>query len=260
MSAAYLALKSLSKSAAHPLVALRHNLREIAAEMAAASHINPKRTRLNQVIHGHDSSFGVENVRSYILKKIKIDNPRKNAVHGIEIVVSLPPHAPINQLAFFLNARDWLKENYGGLMIHAVIHNDEEAPHMHVLILPIVNKRLQGNALMGNRNRLIQLQADFHENVCKPFGLDKPKPKSKASEKRAAQAVIDAIEQKPYLWTQSEFQEMVKNLIYKNPIAFFKCVGFSPNRKVSDFTKIMTQKVKPEPKSKQNHYHCVAVS
>lgn len=259
MSAAYFALKSLSKSAAHPLVAIRHNLREIAAEMGAASHINPKRTRLNQIIHGHDFSLDVENARLWVLKHLKIENPRKNAVHGIEIVVSIPPHASINQLAFFLNARDWLKSNYGGLMLHAVIHNDEEAPHMHVIILPIVDKRLQGNALMGNRNRFIKLQSDFYNEVCAPFGFDKPKPKSSKSQKSAAQAIIEAIEQKPYLWLQTDFQETVKSCIYKNPIAFFKVVGFDQSRKVSDFTKIMTKKVKPEPNVKQNHYHCVAV-
>lgn len=259
MSAAYLALKSLSKNAVHPQVAMRHNLREIAAEIGAASHINPLRTKFNQVIHGRHSSQGVERIRARVLKRLKIEKSRKNAVHAIEVVISIPPQAPINQLAFFLAARDWLKVNYGGLMLHAVIHNDEEAPHMHVLILPIVDKRLQGNALMGNRNRFIKLQADFYTQVCVPFGFSKPKPKSSNSEKQAAQAVIDAIEQRPYLWVQSDFQEVVKSCIHKNPIAFFKFVGFEHKRKVSEFTKIMTKKVKAEPKTKQNHYHCVAV-
>lgn len=259
MSAAYLALKSLSKSAAHPLVAMRHNLREIAAEMGAASHIDPHRTQLNQVIHGRNSSQGIERTRSWVLNYLKMAKSRKNAVHAIEIVVSIPPQATINQLAFFISARDWLKANYGGLMIHAVIHNDEEAPHMHALILPIVNKRLQGNALMGNRNRFIQLQRDFYDEVCAPFGFDKPKPKSKSSQKSAAQAVIDSIAQKPYLWMQAEFQEAVISCIYKNPIAFYKFVGFEQNRMVNEFTRIMTQKVKAEPSLKINHYHCVAV-
>lgn len=259
MSAAYLSLKSINKSAAHPMLAMRHNMRKIAAELGAASHINPQRSKLNQVIHGRSSSLAIEKVRTWVLSKLKIEKTRKNAVHAIEVVISIPPHAAINQLAFFLSARDWLKANYGGLLIHAVIHNDEEAPHMHALILPIVNKKLQGNALMGNRNRFIQLQADFHKTVCEPFGLDKPKPKSRASEKQAAQAVLDAIAQKPYLWTQTDFQEAVKSCIYKNPIVFFKFVGFDQNRKVNDFTKIMTRKVKSEPKAKQNHYHCVAV-
>ena len=246
MSAAYLSLKKLSKNSVPPQVAMRHNLREIAAEIGAASHINPRRIKLNQVIYGQNSSQGIERIRARLLKRLKIEKPRKNAVHAIEALISITPHAPINQLAFFLAARDWLKVNYGGLMLHAVIHNDEEAPHMHVLILPIVDKRLQGNALMGNRNRLIRLQADFYAQVCAPFGFSKPKPKSSNSEKQAGQAVIDAIAQKPHLWMQDDFQNVVKSCIYKNPIAFFKFVGFEQNRQVSEFTKIMTKKVRQE--------------
>lgn len=259
MSAAYLSLKSINFSAAHPLVALRHNLREIAEELGAASHINPKRTRLNQVICGRNTAVFCDGLRKRLLQRLNIIKPRKNAVHAIEIVVSIPPHDHINQLAFFLSARDWLKANYGGLMFHAVIHNDEEAPHMHALILPIVNKKLQGNALKGNRNRFIKLQADFYNDVCAPFGFNKPKPKNVSSQKNAAQAVIDAIKNKPFLWTQAEFQETVQECIYKNPIAFFKHVGFEPNRTVNAFTAIMTKSVKAERVIQANHYHCVAV-
>lgn len=245
MSAAYLSVKSINKSPNHPRVAMRHNFREIAAELGADSHINPRRIKLNQVIYGLNDSAGVELLRLAELKRLNI-KPRKNALHAIEILVGISNDAPINQLAFFLAARDWLKSKYGGMMIHAVIHNDEEHPHMHALILPIVEKRLQGNVLKGNRNRFVQLQADFYHEVCAPFGLSKPKPSSRSSEKSAAQAVIEAIERTPEIWVQDDFQAVVKSCVYKNPIVFFKCVGFEPNREVSELTKIMTKKVRQE--------------
>ena len=255
MSAAYLSVKGLNKGVAHPYNALRHNLREIQAELGADSHIDPRRTHLNQVIYGHNSATVCNTLRTRILQRLNLTKPRKNAVHAIEIMVSIPPTAKINQLAFFIAARDWIKAHYGGLMIHAVIHNDEDAPHMHVILLPIVNKRLKGNDLKGNRTRLIQLQSEFYEHVSAPFGFDKPRPKSANTLKQTSQAVIDVIERKPYLWTQTEFQNTVLQVIRKNPIAFLKPVGLSanaPNRKVNEFVKIMTKPVKPEQKLKAN--------
>ena len=255
MSAAYLSVKGLNSGVAHPYTALRHNLREIQAELGADSHINPRRTHLNQVIYGHSNASICNALRTRILQRQKLTKPRKNAVHAIEIMVSIPPTVNINQLAFFIAARDWIKAHYGGLMIHAVIHNDEDAPHMHVILLPIVNKRLKGNDLKGNRTRLIQLQSEFYEQVSAPFGFDKPRPKSANTLKQTSQAVIDAIERKPYLWTQPDFQNTVMQAILKIPIAFLKLFGLSSNalsRRVNEFVKIMTKPVKPEQKPKSN--------
>jgi hypothetical protein len=246
MGAAYLSVKGLNQGTAHPLTALRHNLREIQAELGADSHINPHRTHLNQVTYGHRNAKVCDTLRKRILQRLDLTKPRKNAVHAIEIMVSIPPHAKINQLGFFIAARDWIKANYGGLMFHAVIHNDEEAPHMHVILLPIVNKRLKGNELKGNRNRYQKLQKDFYEQVSALFGFDKPRPRSTSSLRQAAQAVIRGIELNPNLWVQTDFQNEVKQIIYKNPIAFYKYVGFEPNREVNKFVKIMTKPVKPE--------------
>ena len=252
MSAAYLSVKGLNKGVAHPYNALRHNLREIQAELGADSHIDPRRTHLNQVIYGHNRATVCNTLRTRILQRLNLIKPRKNAVHAIEIMVSIPPTEKINQLAFFIAARDWIKAHYGGLMIHAVIHNDEDAPHLHIILLPIVNKCLKGNELQGNRTRLIQLQSEFYEQVSAPFGFDKPRPKSANTLKQTAQAVINEIEGKPYLWMQPEFQNTVKQAIRKNPIAFLKPVGLAPNRAVSEFTKIMTKAVKPEKAAKIN--------
>lgn len=254
MGTAYLSVKGLNEGVAHPYIALRHNLREIQAELGADSHIDPRRTRLNQTIYGHRNAKTCETLRNRILQRLGLIKPRKNAVHAIEIMVSIPPHANINQLGFFIAARDWIKANYGGLMIHAVIHNDEEAPHMHIIILPIV-KRLNGNRLKGNRIRFTQLQSEFYEQVSAPFGFDKPRPKSANTLKQTSQAIINEIEHKPYLWMQPEFQNTVKQAIRKNPIAFLKPVGLLthvPSRKVNEFVKIMTKPVKPEQKFKAN--------
>lgn len=253
MGAAYLSIKSINKGTNHPHTALRHNMRAIQAELGADSHIAPYRTHLNQVIYGKRTAKSANELRCRILQRLKLTKPRTNAVHAIEVVISLPVDQKINQLGFFLCARDWIKAHYGGLMLHAVIHNDEDAPHMHALILPIVNKKLQGNALKGNRTRMMNLQSDFYREVCAPFGLEKPQSKLNTNtQKQMAQAVIREIECKPNVWWECDFQEAVKSLIYKNPIAFLKPVGLLPNRKPNDFIKIMTQPVKPESKRTAN--------
>ncbi len=71
--------------------AARHNLREIQAELGANSHIDPSKTPRNVVLEGAPMAAGVVATATKFLQLVK--KPlRRDAVMGLEIVASLPPH------------------------------------------------------------------------------------------------------------------------------------------------------------------------
>lgn len=111
---------------------------------------------------------------------------RKDAVHAVEVVVTLSGEA-YERLGwpqtedYFRAASTWILENMGGPenLLSAAIHRDEEVPHLHMMVMPLVNGKLNAKALIGgHRDRMRDRQTDFAEKVGKPFGLDRGVEKS----------------------------------------------------------------------------------
>jgi hypothetical protein len=85
---------------------------------------------------------------------------------------------------YFEKCLEWAKNRFGEAnIISAVVHLDEETPHMHLLAVPIVAKtnekgvvldsRLNAKALIGEMGSLRKMQDSFFENVSgtKEFNL-----------------------------------------------------------------------------------------
>ncbi len=118
----------------------------------------------------------------YINKRIAFLNlptkPRKDAVVMNSFVIGsdkdffdqLQPH---EQRQFFLDCTHFFAERYGvDNIISSIVHMDETTPHMHLNIVPINNNRLSSKSLF-DRNKLSQLQTDFHKAVAKKYTLQR---------------------------------------------------------------------------------------
>lgn len=151
--------------------AARHNLREIAREIGGYGGIDGRRVHLNQVLRGATTADGVASAAQALLDGAGITKPRKNAVLGIEVIVSLRPASRVNQEAFFADSLAWLDAHFRCPLISAVLHLDEEAPHFHALIVPLADGCLRGSDLVGGKFKMLALQNSFHEVVGKPHGL-----------------------------------------------------------------------------------------
>ena len=81
------------------------------------------------------------------------------------------------QDAYFKRALGWISDRFGGRsnLISAVIHRDETTPHMQVLLVPLVDGKLNAKRLVGNRGDMQQMQTDFAEMVGAPHGLRRGK-------------------------------------------------------------------------------------
>jgi hypothetical protein len=93
--------------------------------------------------------------------------PRKNAVLCIEQVLTASPE-------FFKDdktLRKWvkhqlryLKKKWGENCINAVLHLDEKTPHIHAMIVPLVDNGFNAKKLIGgNKNVLSDMQDEYAE-------------------------------------------------------------------------------------------------
>ena len=180
-------------------VAARHNHREILAELGASpgGRIDPARVGLNRVLRGQSTAAAVASQAQTLMDDAGVKVMRKDAVRALEIIFSLPPESSIDHDRFFNESVQWAGQYFAAPVISAIVHNDEAAPHCHVLLLPLVDGRMIGSDLMGGRAKLQALQADFHAQVGQRHGLARQtaqKRPSAATRKQAMDSAFDVLE------------------------------------------------------------------
>jgi hypothetical protein len=104
---------------------------------------------------------------------------RKNSVPAFEMILSASPEyfrpgAPEKggtwdekRLGAWVDAStDWLKKKYGDRLVSAVLHLDEETPHIHAVVVPVDSKNsLNCRSFLGGRKLLSDLQTDAAQAV-----------------------------------------------------------------------------------------------
>lgn len=208
--------------------ACMHNLREIPAELRK-ENIDSSRTYLNQILYGpSNSSVAKIEYEQMLASANLLRTIRKDAVMGIEIVVSLPRTHNIDEDKLFGSSIDWCKKYFGAPLLSGVIHRDEDHPHCHIIIVPIVNSRLQGSQLCGNRTKWRSMQENFYKTVGVFYGLTKPRPAVRyRSEYRAllATRVVDSIaSNEGCLYRQALRRELIQ-VVANDPVDLAFIVG-----------------------------------
>lgn len=233
-------------------VAGRHNLREIHAEIGADSHIDAERICLNRVLEGPDTAAEIVAQAGRLMEESGVGALRKDAVRGLEIIVSLPPGLNTNQPAFFGDALAWVKAFYGVPVLSAVIHNDEAAPHAHFLLLPLLDGRMQGSGLVGNRARLQSMQTSFHSQVGQKHGFIRPKTARRlgaSTRNKSASLILSALQSNPDLMDGPGIEFELLALFSRAPEPLLNLLGLSiphPPESNKSFVEIMTKPCGPE--------------
>lgn len=236
-------------------VAARHNLREIQAEIGADSHIDLNRTPQNEILRGAGNAVDVAAEAVSLMKQAQIKPLRINAALGLEILFNLPSSSGIAERDFFNDALKWVKAFFDIPILSAVIHNDEAAPHCHVIMLPLFNGRMIGNALLGNPLKLKAMHADFYTKVGQRYGLKLPKPAkrhSAATRASAADKVVNAMRKALRGMDEPTFWDAMRDTITESPAALMAYFGIEyeiPKQPKKTFASIMTKNC-PEQKRK----------
>lgn len=157
------------------LVALKHNKRELQKERGARENIDATRSHLNYALHGDGDAQKIATHAKVQMLKAGIETPRINGVMAVEVLFSLPiDRHQQDTRQFFNDCYEWVKLTFcAGELLSFDVHLDEAAPHAHALILPLVNGKMQGNAMMGNKGNLMRIDNLFFNQVASKYGLSK---------------------------------------------------------------------------------------
>lgn len=74
---------------------------------------------------------------------------------------------------YFRDCLDYHRQHYGHI-VSAIVHYDEDTPHMHVLSVPLTRDgRLSAREIVGNRVTMAHAQDSFFEQVGQRYGLER---------------------------------------------------------------------------------------
>lgn len=230
------------------LMAASHNLRDHQAEHGARENICLELSYLNVNLHGPSQSGAVDALAREL--KIKYAVPkrkqRKDHVQALEFVISLRSDSDVDTVAYFKASTRWLIDVFGEeMLLSAVVHYDEAEPHMHALVLPIVEGQYMGGAPIDMAS-LPNLIKQFAEKVGNSFGLTfERKPKLDAIQRTEAfNLVIDCLERENDPVICSRIWGGVAKHLMRAPQDFLEILGLqmpaSRRKCEKTFTRIFT--------------------
>lgn len=103
---------------------------------------------------------------------------RSNSVVGLDTIYTASPeffklHDSQTADDFFRDCLEYHRQHYGHV-VSAVVHYDEQTPHMHVLSVPLTRDgRLSAREIVGNRVTMAHTQDSFFEQVGQQYGLQR---------------------------------------------------------------------------------------
>jgi len=231
-------------------VAAKHNLREIAAEVGADSHIDVERIGDNFILRGRDVAADVALDAKTLMEKAGVTKVRKNAVMALELLFMLPSHTSIDQREYFERATRWAEAYFAVPVLSSIVHLDESAPHCHVLLLPLVNGKMNGSDLHGGKAKLWAMQKSFHQEVSAKYGFIRQEPRKRASVTSRAAAMKQL--QNYFQATSKMSPTAIQALLVphaQDPHTLLRAFGIDEQplrRAPKSFVEIMTAPCKPE--------------
>lgn len=105
------------------------------------SNVDPSRSHLNRVLAG--SGDCVQDV-DQLMKSQKVKVRKDNENPYTRIVLSASPDLfkdPKRSKQFISDSMDFLREKWGDGLAYAVLHLDEKTPHIHAVVVPVVQTK-----------------------------------------------------------------------------------------------------------------------
>lgn len=140
---------------------------------------DPMKTYLNEdlIPMEHGSDYSKEyNKKILESEYYKTHSVRKNGVKGIELMMTFSSKDIPKDFDF----EQWKKENIKWLqdyfgkdnVVSAVLHMDETTPHIHAVVIPMVNEKLNASHFLNGRQKMTELQNSYG-NRMESLGLSR---------------------------------------------------------------------------------------
>ena len=108
---------------------------------------------------------------SYLARK-----PRRDAVRALELMLTFNGSAEagrFNQRAWEQKNVEWIEKEFGKENVVSVMcHYDESTPHIHAMVVPMVNDRLSAKTLIGSPAKCSAMQTRYAKAMSE-FGLER---------------------------------------------------------------------------------------
>lgn len=190
-----------------------HNFRK--KSEANREHLKPKYK--NKTLIGSDDL--VSDVKNRLDEAQKNANGdfRSNAVLAVEMILSASPEYFTDRAAldkWVEKNVTWLKSQYGDNCVNAVLHLDEQTPHIHVFIVPLDSKKkLNCREFFGGREKMKLLQDQSYLAV-KELGIERGIPKE----------ITGATHKKTKEWRKEQIQMDVEKTSFQESIEKMTCI------------------------------------
>lgn len=208
--------------------------------------IDPKRTPLNYALHGRSTAQdvfyrwnGFYNDETVFDSKPK----RKDAVWLIEIIISVSAYDELAKNPailgqYFTDTCNWVKSHFGdATLISFDVHLDEDNPHAHALILPVMNGKMCGSEINNPHNQA-RLRKLFAKEVGAKYGYKSDREHiSKTDKDKMYVEVINVLTHNPTYMniTASPIWNAIRDSIRADPFKYFSGLGLT--LKSNDSTK-----------------------
>lgn len=213
------------------LTAARHNKREIQAELGASGHIDPARTGQNETLAGPPTAAEVVALARERMTAAGVDQARlrRDHVQAVELLFSLPHGSGLEGGDYFRACLAWAAARFGaGNILSADVHRDEAAPHLHALLLPLVDGRRVGSKLLGDKRQLAALRAEFFREVASRYGLRQAPARPRGASKAEAVAmVLERIRSAQDAILKSVLWPTIRAGIERDPAPFLDALGLA---------------------------------
>lgn len=159
------------KSAVAGNARLKHNRRQ-----TDCITTNPGKKNMCVFFNEQMEKDRYKNFREIFHERVKDQKIRKNAVYAIEVVQTFTENSiPEEKLEAWIEANaKWLCETFGeSNIIDCQGHRDQKVFHLHTLIIPLDDGKLNAHKYLGgSRHRMMELQDSYSESM-KQFGLSR---------------------------------------------------------------------------------------
>jgi Plasmid recombination enzyme len=241
------------------LQAARHNKRAIQAELGAYGHIDAKRICQNEAIAGADNPKAIVVLAQSLMTEagIQRDKLRKDYTQAIELLFSLPSNTTIDTSVYFIDCLDWTIQQFGAVnILSADIHRDEAAPHCHVLILPLVDNRMAGSALIA-KPKTSKLRESFEIEFSKKYGLKFPVRLAGTAKQKAVQDVLQKLQETNDSALSSLAWPSFRQAIERDPAPFMVNLGLvfdAPTKRFKTMAQLAVSKGKGAKYEREDKY------
>lgn len=162
---------------------------------AAGSHVFRQRETLNADparTHMNKQLIGSQDLVANVKARIGDHQPRKNAVLAVDHLLTASPEyfrdKGMKPGQFNVDKTKqwakksiaWLKDQYGDNLVSASLHLDESTPHIHAVVVPMHDDKLNAKHYFGGRYKLSKMQDSYHKSVS-DLGIDRGVKNSKAN-------------------------------------------------------------------------------